>query len=399
MDLLELLLERNIDTIYPSKKALAAKLASKNQLKIYMGIDPSTSEIHLGNAIGLRKLREFQNLGHKVMLLIGDFTGMIGDPTDKNSIRKPLTHEEVLDNAATYKSQASKILDFSGKNPAEIVYNSHWLSKLSFDQVIKLCGHFTVSQMLERDMFQERLKSGKPIGLHEFLYPIIQGYDSVMLDIDLEIGGSDQTFNMLIGRQLVKELSNREKFVITLPLLEGTDGRKMSKSFENSINLTDPADQMYGKVMSLKDSLIFRFFELCTNLDFRELKKIQTKLRSRNPIDLKKQLAFAIVSQYYSEEEALSAQKEFENVVQKKQLPKAIEEAEFPRSILPKPYHYFLIETGLVDSISQSTRLANQGGVVFNEKRVENVREMFDTTSESILVKVGKRNFRRIIFK
>ncbi len=297
MDFFDEITTRNIDTIYPSKKALIEKLSGKQKLKIYLGIDPSSTKIHLGNAIALRKLREFQNLGHKIILLIGDFTGMIGDPTDRNAARKPLTREEVLVNAADYKQQAEKILNFSGKNPAEVRYNSHWLSKLTFEEIIKLTAHFTVQQMLERDMFQKRLTENKPIGLHEFLYPLMQGYDSVAMDVDIEIGGSDQTFNMLVGRQLLRDLNGKEKFVITLPLLEGTDGRKMSKSFNNSIDLTDTPNDIYGKIMSLKDDLILKFFEMTTEIPIGELKAIRNKFKENNPINLKKKLAFTIVEQ------------------------------------------------------------------------------------------------------
>lgn len=398
MDLFAELLSRNIEKIYPSKKSLCDRLNGNKTLKIYLGIDPSSTSIHLGNAIALRKLREFQNFGHKVILVIGDFTGMIGDPTDKSSTRKPLTHKQVLENSSNYKSQAAKILNFSGKNPAELVYNSHWLSNLSFQSIIKLAGHFSVQQMLERDMFQERLKSKKSIGLHEFLYPLSQGYDSVALDVDIEIGGSDQTFNMLVGRHLVKELSQKEKFVITLPLLEGTDGRKMSKSFGNSIDLTDPPETMYGKIMSLKDSLIYKYFKLCTNLSISEIKKIKQNLISKNPIILKKKLAYNIVSQYYSEKEAVAAQNEFVRVVQKRKIPSLVEEHSFSRSILPKPFHYFLTETEMVESISHANRLAKQGAIIFDGVKVEKIRDLFDTNKNSILVKAGKRNYKKIIF-
>ena len=229
------LLEKNIDSIYPSRDALEAKLKSDKQLKIYLGIDPTSPEIHIGNAIALWKLKEFQSAGHTVILLVGDFTGMVGDPSDKTATRKKLTREEVLTNAKTYKDQASKILNFSGKNPARLEFNSAWLSKLTFEDIIELSANFTVQQMIERDMFQKRLEEKKPIGIHEFLYPLMQGYDSVAMDIDIELGGTDQAFNMLIGRTLMKIIKSKEKFVLTLPLLEGTDGRKMSKSYDNTI--------------------------------------------------------------------------------------------------------------------------------------------------------------------
>ncbi|MDO8260626.1 MAG: tyrosine--tRNA ligase, partial [Candidatus Magasanikbacteria bacterium] len=398
MDFFDEITTRNVNEIYPNKKTFIEKLSGKQKLKIYLGIDPSSPKIHLGNAIALRKLREFQNLGHQVILLIGDFTGMIGDPTDRNAIRKPLTKEEVLSNANNYKKQAEKILNFSGKNPAEILYNSHWLAKLTFEEIIKLAAHFTVKQMLERDMFQKRLAENKPIGLHEFLYPLMQGYDSVAMNIDVEIGGSDQTFNMLIGRQLMQNLNGKEKFVITLPLLEGTDGRKMSKSFNNSIDLTDSPTDIYGKIMSLKDELILKYFEMTTDIALGELKSIRNIIKSENPINTKKKLAFTLVEQYYSTADAQIAQEEFEQVVQKKDLPSQIEEIEFPRKILPKPFHFFLTETGMCESISDAVRLASQGAVYFDENRVENCREMFNTKKTNITIKAGKRNFKKLIF-
>lgn len=398
MDFFNDLVTRNIDTIYPNKKALVEKLSGKQKLKIYLGIDPSSTKIHLGNAIALRKLREFQNLGHQVILLVGDFTGMIGDPTDKNSTRVPLTREEVLSNSEGYKQQAAKILNFSGKNPASLVFNSQWLGKLNFEEIVKLSSHFTVQQMLERDMFQKRLIDKKPIGLHEFLYPLMQGYDSVAMGVDIEIGGTDQTFNMLVGRQLVRDLSGKEKFVITLPLLEGSDGRKMSKSFNNSINLTDPPSEMYGKIMAIKDELILKYFEMCTDISLAELKQIKTKLEKENPINLKKELAQKIVGLYSNSEEAETAQKEFESVVQKKEIPTMLEEIEVSKNVLPKPYHFFLTESGMCESVSEAVRLASQGGLYFDNQKVENARDLFNTTKAAVTIKAGKRNFKKIVF-
>ena len=398
MNYFDELLTRNVSTIYPNKEAFLKRLGSNTKLKIYLGIDPSSPKIHLGNAIALRKLAEFQNLGHKIILLIGDFTGMIGDPTDRNSARQPLTREQVLENSKSYRRQAEKILNFKGKNPAEIVYNSTWLSKLNFEEVIKLAGHFTIQQLLERDMFQERLKNNKPIGLHEFLYPLMQGYDSVAMDVDLEVGGSDQTFNMLIGRELQWELHGKEKFVLTLPLLEGTDGRKMSKSFGNTIDIDEIPENMFGKLMGIKDELIWKYFEMCTDLDTQTLKRLRKNSEKENPIDLKKKLAFEITKIYQGEDEATQAQAQFEFVVQKKQLPKNIVEVEFSKDLLPKSYLYFLVETGLCESNSQAIRLAEQGGVEFDGNRVTDPRENFATVKESVIIRAGKRNYIRLKF-
>lgn len=398
MDFFNDLLTRNVESIYPSKEKFLERLSLPSKLRIYLGIDPSSPKIHLGNAIALRKLAEFQNLGHKIILLIGDFTGMIGDPTDRQAARRPLTREQVLENSKNYKAQAEKILKFTGKNPSEIVYNSTWLGKLTFEDVIKLSSHFTVQQLLERDMFQERLKASKPIGLHEFLYPVMQGYDSVSLDVDLEIGGTDQTFNMLMGRELQKELNGKEKFVLTLPLLEGTDGRKMSKSFGNSIDIDEVPEQMYGKLMSIKDGLILKYFEMCTDIAPAELAGLQQNLQKGNPLRVKKKLAFEVTRLYHGEKLAAQAESEFENVVQKGNLPQAIKELEFSKTLLPKPYLYFLIESGLCQSNSQAARLASQGGLLFDQVKISDPKELFNTDKDQVLIRAGKRNYIRLKF-
>src|SRR3989344_1874982 len=348
------LLEKNIDSIYPSRDALEAKLKSDKQLKIYLGIDPTSPEIHIGNAIALWKLKEFQSAGHTVILLVGDFTGMVGDPSDKTATRKKLTREEVLTNAKTYKDQASKILNFSGKNPARLEFNSAWLSKLTFEDIIELSANFTVQQMIERDMFQKRLEEKKPIGIHEFLYPLMQGYDSVAMDIDIELGGTDQAFNMLIGRTLMKIIKSKEKFVLTLPLLEGTDGRKMSKSYDNTIALNDSPNNMYGKIMSLKDELIVKYFELCTDMEEKDLKhsKHQLEDKSVNPMDLKKKLAFEITKRYHGKSEAEKAEKEFVRVFQKRGGPSEIQEITLSKSILPISYAALANASGATPSVS-----------------------------------------------
>lgn len=394
---LDTLLEHNIDRIYPNKEALKAKLSTEGKLVVYLGIDPSSTKIHLGNAIALWKLREFQDLGHKVILLIGDFTGMIGDPTDQNATRKPLSREEVLENSQSYQSQAAKIL-LQDRSLFEVRFNSHWLAKLTFEEVVKLSAHFTISQFLERDMFQKRLLEKHPIGLHEFLYPLMQGYDSVAMNVDVEIGGSDQTFNMLVGRQLVKDFNNKEKFVITLPLLEGTDGRKMSKSFGNSIDIDENATEMYGKIMSIEDKLILKYFEFCTYITLAELKRLRDRLTKENPIILKKELARAITSLYHTESEVKKAEAQFQNVIQNKGLPEVLEEVEFAFSTLPKNYAFFLLEAGLVNSVSEAARLASQGAILFDNVRIENVREDFSTEKSRIVVKVGKRKFKVLKF-
>ncbi|MCR4314043.1 MAG: tyrosine--tRNA ligase, partial [Candidatus Uhrbacteria bacterium] len=252
---IEELLTRGVEKIFPSREFLEARLKEGKQLSLYLGIDPTGPDLHIGHSIQLRKLRQFQDLGHKVILLIGDFTGMIGDPTDKSATRVRLTREQVLANAEKYKEQASKILDFGGKNPVELRYNSEWHAKLSLTEVLELAAHFTVPQMLARDMFKKRMQEGKDVYMHEFLYPLMQGYDSVAMDVDGEVGGNDQTFNMLAGRDLMKAMQGKEKFVIAGKLLADPTGKKMGKSEGNMITLGDSSDDMFGKIMSWTDGM------------------------------------------------------------------------------------------------------------------------------------------------
>ena len=262
---------------------------------MYLGIDPTGPSLHLGHIVALRKLRQFQDLGHKVILLIGDFTGMIGDPSDKSATRQRLTRKEVLQNAKLYKTQASKILRFSGKNAAVLKYNSKWLAKLSFEDVVELAAHFTVQQMMARDMFDRRMKENKPISISEFMYPLMQGFDSVAMKTDGEIGGNDQTFNMLAGRTLMKEMHHKEKFVVTMKLLVDATGKKMGKTEGNMITLGDSADEMFGKVMSWTDGMIRNGFELLTDVSLDE---IDHALANQNPRDVKMRLAETVVGSF-----------------------------------------------------------------------------------------------------
>ena len=300
-DDIDYLLGRNVVDVLP-REGLERRLRNGEKLRIYLGVDPTSPSIHIGHAIALRKLRNFQRLGHKVIFLIGDFTGRIGDPADKSAMRQQLTSEEVSHNAASYVEQAGRILDIeSPTNPIEVRYNADWWDKMHARDMIELAANFTAQQMIQRDMFQKRLQENKPIGLHEFLYPLLQGYDSVALNTDIEIGGTDQTFNMLAGRTLVAALQGREKYVITGRMLEGTDGRKMSKSFNNTVGITDPPFDMYGKLMSLRDELIRDYFELCTDASDGELSEISDRLQAGvNPMDLKKRLAFDVVEIYHA---------------------------------------------------------------------------------------------------
>jgi tyrosyl-tRNA synthetase len=321
------LLTRSVATIYPSKEFLEAKLLKGEKLTIYQGFDPTGPDLHIGHAIGIKKLAEFQKAGHKIIFLIGDFTAMIGDPTDKSAARVPLTRKQILSNLKNYKKQVSKIISFSGRNKAEIKFNSKWLSKMNFEDVLNLASNMTVSQMLERDMFEKRMDEGKPIFIHEFMYPLMQGYDSVAMDVDGELGGNDQTFNMLAGRTLAKSINNKEKFVISVKLLEGNNGRKMGKSEGNMITLSDTSTDMYGKVMSWNDGLIIPGFELCTNVSLFELEEVVKQLvdGETNPRDLKMKLAFEITNLYHGEKKAEEAQNAFTSTFSKNEIPTDID--------------------------------------------------------------------------
>jgi tyrosyl-tRNA synthetase len=293
-------LTRGVENVFPSKEAFKKALISGKQLSIYLGIDPTGPTLHMGHAIPLMKLSKLQKMGHKVILLMGDFTAMIGDPTDKTATRKKLTRKEVLTNLAQYKDQAKTFLSFTGPNAAQIKYNSKWLGKMKFEDVVELASNMTVQQMLERDMFSNRMKEGKPIHLHEFLYPLMQGYDSVAMDVDAEIGGNDQTFNMLAGRNLMRSLKNKEKFVLSTKLLVDASGKKMGKTEGNMITLQDNAQDMFGKVMSWPDELIVPGFELCTDVSEEEMAKEKAYLESgSNPRDVKIRLALAVVGLYH----------------------------------------------------------------------------------------------------
>jgi len=397
---IEMLLTRGVEHIFPSREFLEARLKEGKQLSLYLGIDPTGPDLHIGHSIQLRKLRQFQELGHKIILLIGDFTGMIGDPTDKSATRVRLTREQVLKNAEHYKGQASKILDFGGKNPVELKYNSEWLGKMSFSEVIELAAHFTVPQMLARDMFKRRMKEGKDIYMHEFLYPLMQGYDCVAMDVDGEVGGNDQTFNMLAGRTLMKAMKGKEKFVIADKLLEDPTGKKMGKSEGNMIRLSDTSDEMFGKIMSWTDGMILPGFEILTDV---ELKPIEKEIKSGvNPRDLKARLAREIVSQYFSGDEAKSVSDRFDQMFKEHETPENIPLFEIRNSkseirnggVLLTD---LLVETKLAKSKSDARRLIDGGGVKLDGKVVEDFELIVKPTKSGVLIQKGKRHFVRII--
>jgi tyrosyl-tRNA synthetase len=396
------LLTRGVERIYPSYQDLEKKLLSGDKIRLYCGFDPSASALHIGNAIQINKLAQFQALGHEVIFLIGDFTGMIGDPTDKNAARKKLTREEVLKNATDYKKQASAYLKFDGENPAKIMYNSVWNDKLNFQDLIELASNFTVQQMIQRDMFQERLKEEKPIFLHEFFYPLTQAYDSVAMDVDLEVGGNDQMFNMMCGRSLLKSIKNKEKFVLTSKLLVDDSGKKMGKSEGNIVFLNVSPHDMYGQIMSWSDGVLKSAFELCTNIERSELIKIHESLdnNSVNPRDLKMRLAFEVTKINHGEAEARGAQENFINTIQKKEMPSDINSWTSSRVI----YNIvdLLVETKVATSKTEARRLIEQGAIKIKNLDGENEEIIKDlkyelTLDKDIIIQRGKLQFLKII--
>jgi tyrosyl-tRNA synthetase len=390
------ILTRAVENIYPNKAYLEKRLTEGKPISLYLGIDPTGPTLHIGHAINLMKLKKLQQMGHKVILLIGDFTGMIGDPTDKTATRKQLTKEEVLSNAKLYKSQAETFLNFSGPNKAELRYNSEWLSKLTFAEVIELLSHVTVDQMLKRDMFDKRVQEGKPIHLHEFLYPVMQGYDSVAMNVDGEIGGNDQTFNMLAGRGLMKDLLHKEKFVITMKLLADQTGKKMGKTEGNILALTDSPGEMFGKVMSWTDGMIVNGFELCTDVPMTEIEKIKKDLESgANPKDIKMRLAKEIVAIYHGEKAAEKAEENFVNTFQKGSVPEHIE---IINTTSGKMLVDVLLEKEIVSSKTDWRRLVTEGAVTDLETE-EKISDQFMKLEKNLTLKIGKKRFVKIVLE
>ncbi len=386
------ILERGVEKVYPSQEALAKALKSGKKLKFYAGFDPSAKSLHIGNAIQLAKLAQIQLAGHEVIFLVGDFTGMIGDPTDKKAARQQLDRATVKANYKVWKKQASAWLSFSGTNAAKIAHNSKWYDKMSLEKLMHLASNFTVQQMLARDMFQERVKEEKPIYLHEFLYPLIQGYDSLALEIDGEVGGNDQTFNMLAGRDLTKALTGKEKFVITTKLLVDNEGKKMGKSEGNIINLDETPENMYGQVMSWPDNVLALAFELCTKLSWPEVKEVQTRLNNTtlNPRDFKMKLAHEITKIYHGAKKADQAEEYFIKTIQKKETPEEIKEIKISVNNIVD----VLIEAKLATSKSEARRLIEQGGIKVDGEVINDVNYKLSTP---VIIQKGKREFRKII--
>jgi tyrosyl-tRNA synthetase len=376
---------------------LIAKLKEGKPLKIKAGFDPTAPDLHLGHTVLINKLRTFQQLGHEVIFLIGDFTGMIGDPTGKNVTRKPLTKEDVLANAETYKEQVFKILD-----PAKttIRFNSQWMEKLGAAGMIKLASNQTVARMLERDDFKKRYAGGQPIAIHEFLYPLVQGWDSVALEADVELGGTDQRFNLLMGRELQKSEGQRQQTVLMMPLLEGLDGvQKMSKSLGNYIGITDAPNDMFGKVMSISDDLMWRYYELLSFKPKNEIAAIKQKVaEGANPRDTKIDLAKELISRFHNEQNAESAHQDFIQRFQKNVVPDEMPEFEF---VLPGEglmIANVLKDAGLVNSTSDAMRMIKQGAVKIDGDKVDNAKHQFTQPLQAVL-QIGKRKFARITFK
>lgn len=381
------LLTRGVERVYPSKEFLEKELQSGRQLKLYVGYDPTAPTLHIGHGITMLKLRQFQELGHKIIFLIGDFTGMIGDPTDKSAARQKLTRKEVLENCKKYKKQAAAILDFKGKNAVELRYNSEWHSKLKFSDVLELSSHFTVQQMLERDMFEKRVAEAKPIYLHEFMYPLMQGYDSVAMDVDGEVGGNDQTFNMLAGRDLMKDLKKKEKFVLAVKLLADDSGKKMGKTEGNMIALNDSPEDMFGKVMRWSDGMIRIGFELCTTVSADVIASV---MAAPNPRDAKLRLAYEVTKTFLGETAAAAGQAHFASVIQDKEIPKDIAE------VKPSVYDIVtvLVESKLVTSKTEARRAIEQGGVKINEEKITDEKRIVKAGD---VVQKGKRFFVKVI--
>lgn len=384
------LLTKGVENIYPQPEFLEKLLKSNKKITVYLGIDPTGPELHLGHAIPLMKLRAFQELGHRIILLIGNFTALCGDP-DKSYTRQRLTSQQIEQNLKNYKKQIGKILHLDGNNPVEFKFNYDWLSKLNLADFIDIASHFTVQQMLARDLFERRLQTGNPIHLHEFFYPLMQAYDSVAMGVDGEIGGNDQTFNMLAGRDLMMKMKHKEKFVLTTKLLADPSGKKMGKTEGNMITLNDSPQDMFGKVMSWPDEMIVLGFELCTTLSLDEIKTIQTRLQQgENPRNLKAELAKNIVAFYHSPQAAEQAEQEFNKVFQAKGVPENIPQINLTANT------YSIVDlimlAKLASSKSEAKRLIQQGGVSLNQAKITNWQTQLQPHNGDIL-KVGKRKF------
>jgi tyrosyl-tRNA synthetase len=393
------LIRRGAVEIIPEEeliKKLERSIRENKPLRIKMGFDPTAPDIHLGHTVGIRKLKQFQELGHKVVLIIGDYTGMVGDPSGRSETRPRLSYDEVKKNAETYQNQFFKILD---KKKTEVHFNGEWFSKMSFQEIMRIASKFTLARILERDDFAERYKKQNPISLHELFYPVMQGYDSVAIKADLEIGATEQKFNLLTARQIQEQYGEEPQAILTLPVLPGIDGvQRMSKSTGNYVGIDEPPKEIFGKIMSIPDDLIYPYFELLTDTPPDELKKIKKDLEKKevNPMSWKKILGFEIVKLYHNPKEAEKARAEFEKVFSKKELPEKIEvfklKSEQPEIWIVK----LLTETKLCSSSSEARRLIKQGGVYIDNQRIEDENSQVKVKGEK-LIKIGKRKFLKVV--
>ncbi|WP_112480814.1 tyrosine--tRNA ligase [Vibrio variabilis] len=385
-------IKRGVDELIPEEE-LIAKLKENRPLRIKLGADPTAPDIHLGHTVIFNKLRAFQDLGHDVTFLIGDFTGMVGDPTGKNTTRPPLTREDVLRNAETYKEQVFKILD-----PAKtkIAFNSEWLSELGAEGMIRLAANQTVARMLERDDFKKRYGNNQPIAIHEFMYPLLQGYDSVAMETDVELGGTDQKFNLLMGRELQKAHGQKPQVILTMPLLVGLDGeKKMSKSANNYIGISEVPSEMFGKIMSISDDLMWNYYDLLSFRPLEEIAQFKTDIENgKNPRDVKILLAKEIIARFHSEADADAAEKEFINRFQKGAMPEEMPEFDFDAGL---PIGNLLKEAGLVSSTSDAMRMIRQGAVKIDGEKVEDTKLV--PAAGQAVYQVGKRKFARVTLK
>ncbi|MFA6468637.1 MAG: tyrosine--tRNA ligase [Bacteroidota bacterium] len=390
------LIKRGVSEIIPEAdlvQKIERSIKTNTPLKVKLGCDPSRPDLHLGHSVVLRKLRQFQDIGHTAILIVGDFTGMIGDPSGKSKTRPSLTLEETRKNGESYFDQAKKIL--SDKN-VKMIYNSEWLGKMSFAEVIKLTSKYTVSQMLEREDFHARFNKEEPISLHEFLYPLAQAMDSVAIEADVELGGTDQKFNLLVGRAIQREFGKEAQVILTMPILPGTDGvEKMSKSLDNYIGISDSPREIFGKTLSIPDRLMYDFFVLATNVPNTELEAIKSAIAS-DPRNTKRRLAKEIVTLYHDKASAQAAEDEFDRIFVTKDLPDVIEEIQYGISGSAVNVLQLLTETKLVPSKGEARRLIEQGGVTINNEKVSDAKSDIALTGP-LVIKIGKRKFLKVI--
>jgi len=395
------LIRRGTVEIIPQEellKKLERSIKENKPLRIKMGFDPTAPDIHLGHTVGIRKLKQFQDLGHQIVLIIGDYTGMVGDPSGRSETRPQLSYEEVRENAETYQRQFFKILD---KKKTEVHYNGEWFSQMSFQEVMNLASKFTLARILERDDFAERYKGKSPISLHELFYPLMQAYDSVAIKADLEIGATEQKFNLLAARQFQEQCGQEPQVILTMPVLPGTDGvQRMSKSMGNYIGIDEPPKEIFGKIMSIPDELIYPYFELLTDIPAVELKHIKKDLekKEKNPMELKRRLGIKLVWMYHSEIEAVKAQEEFERVFSKKELPDDIPEKtfEYPEKEIWIPLA--CVEMGIAPGTTQIVRLIEQGGLYIDNQRIVDPKAKIPVEGTK-LFRLGKRRFYKVTGK